>query len=57
MERFSALAQDFHMNTFDQGYDALHELTTIFQSGTKGAVIQHLSETIDEVAGPADIPF
>jgi len=57
MERFSLLAQDFHMNTFDQGYDALHELTTIFQSGAKGAVVQHLSETIDEYEGQEDIPF
>ncbi|MBC2744930.1 MAG: hypothetical protein HGJ93_18375 [Desulfosarcina sp.] len=57
MERFSLLAQDFHMNTYDQGYDALQELTTIFQSGAKGAVIQHLSETIDDFEGPEDIPF
>jgi hypothetical protein len=57
MERFSLLAQDFHMNTYDQGYDALHELTTIFQSGTKGAVVKHLSETIDDVGGAEDIPF
>lgn len=49
MERFSLLAQDFHMNTYDQGYDALHELTSIFKSSTKGAVVQHLSETIDDV--------
>lgn len=57
MERFSLLAQDFHMNTHDQGYDALQELTSIFQSGTKGAVVQHLSETIDCVGGAEDIPF
>lgn len=57
MQRFSLLAQDFHMNTYDQGYDALQELTTIFQSGTKGAVILHLSETIDDYEGPEDIPF
>lgn len=58
MERFSVLAQDFHMNTYDQGYDALQELTTIFQSGTKAAVIQHLSETIDDYDDEAeDIPF
>ena len=32
MDRFSLLVQDFHMNTVEQGYDALYELTTIFQS-------------------------
>ena len=47
MERFAMLVQDFHMNTYEQGFDALHELTTIFRSGDKGAVIQHLSETIE----------
>ena len=57
MDRFSMLAQDFHMNTYDQGYDALHELTTIFRSGTKGAVVQHLSETIDDFDGSEDMPF
>jgi hypothetical protein len=57
MERFSLLVQDFHMNTYEQGYDALHALTTLFQSGDKGAVIQHLAETIDEYDGSADIPF
>ena len=57
IERFSLLAQDFHMNTCDQGYDALHELITIFQSGTKGAVVQQLSETIDDYEGVEDIPF
>lgn len=57
MERFSLLAQDFHTNTCDQGYDAFEELTTIFQSGTKGAVVQHLSETIDDYGDPEDLPF
>ena len=57
MERFSLLAQDFHVNTHDQGYDALQELTTIFRSGTKGAVILHLSETINDFEGAEDIPF
>ena len=57
MERFSMLAQDFHLNTYDQGYDALHELTTLFRSGAKGAVVQHLSETIDDVEGAEDFPF
>ena len=57
MERFSLLAQDFHMNTYDQGYDALQALTTLFHAGTKAAVIQHLSETIDDFEGPEDIPF
>lgn len=57
MDRFSLLAQDFHINTFEQGFDALHELTLLFRSGTKGAVIQHLSETIDDVDGPEYIPF
>ena len=57
IERFSLLAQDFHMNTYDQGYDALHELVTIFQSGTKGAVVQQLFETIDDFEGAEDIPF
>jgi hypothetical protein len=57
MERFSLLAQDFHMNTYDQGYDALQELVTIFQSGAKGAVIQHLSETINDYSGAQDIAF
>ena len=56
-ERFSLLAQDFHMNTYEQGYDALQELTTIFHTGTKGAVVQHLSETIDDFEGAEDIPF
>jgi hypothetical protein len=55
MERFSLLARDFHMNTYDQGFDAIHELTTIFHSGTKGAVVQHLSDTIDNYQ--EDIPF
>jgi len=57
MERFSLLAQDFHMNTYDQGFDALYELHTIFQYGAKGAVIQHLAETIDEDLNAEDIPF
>lgn len=57
MARFSQLAQDFHMNTYDHGYDALHELTAIFPSGTKAAVIQHLSETIDDYEGPDNLPF
>jgi len=57
MERFSLLAQDFHMNTYDQGFDALYELHTLFQSGTKGAVIQHLAETIDDDLNAEDIPF
>jgi hypothetical protein len=57
MERFSLLARDFFMNTCDHGYDALHELTTLFQSGTKRAVIQHLSETIDDHDGLESIPF
>ena len=57
VDRFSMLAQDFHMNTYDQGFDAFHELTTIFQSGTKGAVVQYLSDTIDEVDGSEDLPF
>jgi hypothetical protein len=57
MERFSLLAQDFHMNTYDQGFDALYELHTIFQSGTKGAVIQHLAETIDDDLNAEDVPF
>jgi len=57
IERFSLLAQDFHMNTYEQGYDALHELVAIFQSGTKGAVVQQLSETVDDYEGAEDIPF
>ena len=57
MERFSLLAQDFHMNTYDQGYDALQELTAIFSSGTKAAVIQQLAETIDDFEGAEDIAF
>ena len=57
MERFSLLVQDFHMNTYEQGYDALHELTNIFHSSDKGAVIQHLSETIDQYEDSEDIPF
>jgi hypothetical protein len=57
LERFSQLAQDFHMNTYDQGYDALQELSTIFPSGTKGAVIQNLSETIDDYEEAEDSPF
>lgn len=55
IERFSLLVQDFHMNTMDQGYDALQALTTLFQSGTKSAVIQQISETMDEES--EDIPF
>ncbi len=55
IERFSLLVQDFHMNTIDQGYDALQALTTLFQSGTKRAVIQQISETMDEES--EDIPF
>lgn len=57
MERFSLLAQDFHMNTYDQGFDALYELHEIFQSGTKCAVIEHLAETIDDDLDAGDIPF
>ena len=57
IERFSQLAQDFHMNTCDQGYDALHELIAIFQSGNKGAVVQQLYETIDDDERTKDIPF
>ena len=57
IERFSLLAQDFHMNTYEQGYDALHELVTIFQPSTKGAVVQQLSETIDDYEGAEDISF
>lgn len=57
MERFSMLAQEFHMNTYDQGYDALYELTALFPSGAKGAVIQHLCETIDTYEGEEDILF
>jgi hypothetical protein len=57
IERFSLLAQDFHMNTYAQGYDALHELITLFHSGRKGAVVQQLFEAIDEYAGVEDIPF
>lgn len=56
-ERFSLLAQDFHANTFDQGFDALHELASIFHAGAKGAVVQHLSETIDDVEEAGDILF
>ncbi|WP_372682500.1 hypothetical protein [Desulfosarcina sp.] len=57
IERFSLLAQDFHMNTCEQGYDALHELVALFQSGTKGAVVKQLFETIDDVEGVEDIPI
>ncbi|GAB6904344.1 conserved hypothetical protein [Desulfosarcina cetonica] len=57
MERFSLLAQDFHMNTYDQGYDALQELSIIFPSGTKGAVVRQLFDTVDQYAGPEDILF
>jgi hypothetical protein len=57
MQRFSLLVQDFHMNTVEQGYDALKALARIFNSGTKGAVVQHLSETLDDHAGPERIPF
>ena len=57
MERFSMLAQDFHMNTCDQGFNALHELATLFQSGTKGVMVQHLSEAIDSHHDPEGIPF
>lgn len=47
MERFSMLAQDFHHNTIDQGYDALQELTTLFPDGTKGAIVQQLADAMD----------
>jgi hypothetical protein len=57
MDRFSMLAQEFYMNTLASGFDALHELTTIFQSGTKRAMVQHLSETIDAYLRPDDIPI
>lgn len=56
-ERFSLLAQDFHMNTFDQGYDALQALTLLFRSGAKSAVIRQLAETIDYDEDLEDIPF
>jgi hypothetical protein len=36
IERFSLLAQDFHMNTYDQGYDALHDLIPFFNRATRG---------------------
>jgi hypothetical protein len=45
------------MNTYEQGYDALHELVTIFQLSTKGAVVQQLSETIDDFERAEDITF
>lgn len=57
MEKFSMLAQDFHLNTYDQGYDALYELSSIFPSGTKGAVVKHLCNTIEEDHGEKDISF
>ena len=57
MERFSLLAQDFHMNTYDQGYDALQELSIIFPSGTKGAVVKQLFDTVEQYEGPEDILF
>jgi hypothetical protein len=57
MERFSLLAQDFHVNTYNHGYDAIHELTTLFRSGTKGAVVQHLSEAIDSFETPDAVLF
>ena len=57
MERFSMLAQDFHMNTYNQGYDALQELSEIFPSGTKGAVVKHLFETVDQFEASEDVPF
>ncbi len=57
IERFSQLAQDFHMNTYDQGYDALHDLIALFRSGNKGAVVRQLYETIDDYAGAEDISF
>jgi hypothetical protein len=57
IERFSQLAQDFHMNTYEQGYDALHELVAIFPSGNKGAVIRQLYEAIDNFEGAEDISF
>ena len=34
-----------------------YELVAIFQSGTKGAVVQQLFETIDDFEGAEDIPF
>ncbi len=57
MERFSLLAQDFHMNTVDQGYDALQALFSLFPTGEKGVVIQHLSDTIDDYEGSEDFFF
>ncbi len=57
LERFALLVQDFHTNTFEQGYDALEALSVIFQSGVKAAIIQHLADTIDDYKASNDIPF
>lgn len=57
IERFSLLAQDFCMNTYGHGYDALQELIAIFPSGTKGAVIRHLLEAINDDETMEVIPF
>ena len=57
VERFALLVQDFHMNTFEHGYDALEALSVIFQSGAKAAIIQHLADTIDDYEASNDIPF
>lgn len=57
MERFALLAQDFHMNTYEHGYDALQELTSLFPTGEKGVVVQHLSQTDDDGPGPEDVSF
>lgn len=57
MERFSVLVQDFHLNTFEQGYDALHELSALFTTGEKGAVVRHLCTTINEYGRSEALPF
>ena len=57
MERFSVLVQDFHLNTFEQGYDALHELSALFTAGEKGAVVRHLCTTINEYGRSEALPF
>ncbi len=57
MERFSMLVQDFHINTCEQGFDAFYELAGMFRSGAKCAVVQQLSESIDDFEGLEEIPF
>lgn len=48
-EAFIALAEDFHFNTYPDGYDAYHALKEMYgPDTTKGRIIDHLIRAEDE---------